>query len=330
MPAQEKTLPRSRNQKLISIVTPAYNEEENLNDLYKAVFAALDGHDFAIELLICENGSSDKSLEILRDLSAKDSRVQYVSLSRNFGSQGGLVAGLEHCRGDIIVTMDADLQHPPNFIPHMLEAWEQGFDIVNTRRENAAHAGVLRLFANNLYFWTMTKITDIPMQARQSDFRLFDRKALDALLEMPERSKFLRGLSHWIGFRQTSLGFEVQERHAGVTKFKLLDLIKFAIEGATSFSVLPLHIFAILGLLVSCGSLLYGVTILVSSLFGQPMPSGFASLAIGTFFLGGIQLIGIGILGEYIGKIFGEVRGRPTYIIREISKDVGSNHNDDR
>ena len=308
---------------MISIVAPAFNEEPSLPVLCAEVTKVMEAQGCKFEIVIGENGSSDNSLAILRELHAKDPRVNYVGLSRNFGSQGGLVAGLEYCRGDVVITMDADLQHPPAVIPRLLDAWEAGYDIVNTYRENKTHSGWLRLALNNFYFWMMREFAGISLESRQSDFRLFDRRALNALLSLPERYKFLRGLTHWIGFDQTSIGYVADKRLAGATKYKVLDLIGMAVRGVTSFSIVPLRFFSLVGFLVSLGAMSYGFIILVSALIGQTMPTGFASLAVGVFFLGGIQLIGIGVLGEYVGHIFDEARRRPVYLVRETSLATG-------
>jgi polyisoprenyl-phosphate glycosyltransferase len=316
---------RDRTNALISVVAPAFNEEENLIALYERCKKIVEDGGSAFEMVIAENGSIDGSLKVLRDLHAKDPRVNYVSLSRNFGGQGGLLAGLEHCHGDAVVTMDADLQHPPEKIPDLLEKWETGFDVVTSRRLSNPDTGLFRQLLNNLFYKFMDSASGIPLSERQSDFRLMDRSALDALLSLPEKNKYFRCLSYWVGFSQAYIEYEAAPRLKGVTKFRPLDLLKFAAEGITAFSVLPLHIFAVIGTVISVGSLFYGLIILLDWMFSKDFnaPPGFATLSIGIYFLGGVQLIGIGVLGEYLGRVYDEARGRPGYIVREAT---GSKH----
>jgi glycosyltransferase involved in cell wall biosynthesis len=253
---------------------------------------------------------------------AADSRIHFVSLSRNFGHQGGLVAGLENCRGDVAITLDADLQHPPALIPDMLRLWRDGYQVVNTRRREANSGRGARSLINWVFYTIMSRLSGIPLNERQSDFRLLDRKALDALLSLPEREKFLRGLTYWIGFRQESLPYDVAPRHAGSTKFNLSQLLVFAVQGVTSFSLVPLRLFVLAGIVLAALSFLYGAYVLIYFLVKPSFaPAGWASLAVGVFFLGGIQLIGIGVLGEYLGRVLNEVRGRPVYLVKEKSRD---------
>jgi len=312
---------RNRRDCLVSIVAPAYNEEDNLPRLFKAISKIMDEQGCQFELVIAENGSHDKSLDVLRGLHAIDDRLRYVSLTRNFGSQGGLVAGLEHCRGEVIIMMDADLQHPPEKIPDFLSEWEKGYDIVTSQRNNSDFTSIKRAIINKIYYRLMYKLTGLPLEDGQSDFRLMDRKALNALLHLPEKSKFLRGLVFWIGFRQSSISYDVQARYSGNTKYRLIDLIRFTIHGAISFSAIPLQLFSVFGFLISFGALIYGASIVANWAFGftDMLPPGGAAMSTGIFFLGGVQLIGIGVLGEYIAKIYDETRGRPTYIVQEMS-----------
>lgn len=272
--------------------------------------------------MVVDNGSHDGSLALLKRLRASDPRIHFVSLSRNFGHQGGLVAGLESCRGDVAITLDADLQHPPELIPELLRLWREGYQVVNTRRRDIGNVQGARGLVNRAFYAAMSHLSGIPLHERQSDFRLLDRKALDALLSLPEREKFLRGLTYWIGFRQTSLPYDVAPRRAGRTKFNLSQLLVFAVQGVTSFSLVPLRLFVVVGIVLAGLSLLYGAYVLVYFLAKPSFaPAGWASLAIGVFFLGGIQLIGIGVLGEYLGRVLNEVRGRPVYLVKETSRE---------
>lgn len=312
----------------MSVVAPAFNEAANIHALYSEVKSAIEplGHDF--ELLIVDNGSTDNSLEILKDLRSKDSRVGFVSLSRNFGHQGGLIAGLEHSRGDVVISMDADLQHPPAAIVDMLEQWRKGFDVVGARRSSEAGTSRLRRWTNRAFYGGVWSILGMTPATGQSDFRLMDRHALDALLALPEKDKFLRGLSSWIGFRQTSISFAQRARQAGETKFSLVHLIALTVSAISAFSILPLRLFTVIGLVVATSSVIYAIYVLASviALGTDSLPPGWATLAIAVLFLGGVQLMGIGILGEYLGRTLGEVRARPAYVVQEA--DTGSPEKD--
>lgn len=315
----------SRTPGLVSIVAPAYNEEESLPHLCERVRGVMEGLGRDFELIIVENGSVDRSLEILKDQHHKDGRIHYVSLSRNFGHQGALIAGLEHARGDVVISMDADLQHPPEVIPEMLKLWEDGYEVVYTiKRENVTQPFLRRLI-NRQFYAFMSRASGLELTGGQSDFRLMDRKAVDALIRMPERNKFLRGLSRWIGFRQVGIEYDVPPRFAGESKFRLGHLLRFALDGILSFSVVPLRVFTLLGLAVSLTSFLYGVYILaigthayLTGYHGR-IPPGWTTVGAAVFFFGGVQLIGIGLLGEYLGRVYDETKGRPAYLVREDS-----------
>ena len=316
---------------LVSIVAPAYNEEKNLPALYARVRAVMEkeGRDF--ELIVVENGSSDSSLAILKSLRAKDSRVNFLSLSRNFGHQGALIAGLEYSRGDAVISMDADLQHPPEVIPEMLKLWDQGYDVVYTVKQENKAQPLIRRALDRMFYRIINKLSGIELHG-QSDFRLLGRKALNELCKLPERNKFLRGLSSWIGLKQAGISYRVNPRAAGSSKFKFIHLIELGIDGIFSFSIIPLRIFTIFGILMSAGSFLYGLYLLGLTAFinltgsGLSMPSGWATLAVTLLFFGGVQLIGIGLLGEYLGRVYDEVKKRPVYIVKEASllKDEAS------
>lgn len=314
----------------VSIVTPAYNEEKNLIHLYERIRSVMEaaGRDF--ELIIVENGSDDNSLELLKKLHNKDKRVNYLSLTRNFGHQGALFAGLNHTQGDVVVSMDADLQHPPELIPKMLELWEKGFDVVYTTKKQNKTQSFLRRSIDNFFYRIMNKLSGIQLHG-QSDFRLLGKKVVDTLCNLPERNKFLRGLTTWIGFRQTGIEYEVCSRFSGESKFCFPHLIKLAIDGIFSFSIIPLRIFTLLGILISGLSFIYGICIVLFKVFtlvsgsSGVIPPGWVTIAFVMLFFGGIQLIGIGLLGEYLGRVYDEVKGRPVYIVNETSlvQDTG-------
>jgi len=317
---------RSRCGRFISVVTTAWNEEESLQRFYEEVRGALLSCNCAeFEILVVDNGSSDGTLSLLRSFHAADPRLVYLQLSRNFGHQGGLIAGMENCRGDVVITLDADLQHPPALIPELIALWEKGFDVVNTQKLPVDHIGRSRRLLNGFFYRALSTLCRMPLNERQSDFRLFDRVALVALISLPERAKFLRGLSHWIGFRQTSLPYRPAPRYSGRSKFSLTHLVMFAVSGVLSFTTMPLRAFTFLGMTVACLAMAYGawaIAVYVSS--PENIPPGWASLAVGICFLGGLQLLGIGVVGEYVGRVLSEVHGRPAYIVRERSLSQGS------
>ena len=329
---------RSLKQALVSIVAPAYNEEENLVLLYDRVLAVMTELGQNFEIVIVENGSTDHSIEILKKLHAKDSRLQFVSLSRNFGHQGGLLAGLTYSTGDVVISMDADLQHPPELFPKMLKLWENGYDIVYTiKRENHGQSRLRRVI-NFVFYSLLSKLSGLELTGGQSDFRLMDRKAVNALLQMPERNKFLRGLTRWIGFKQTGMEFDLPTRFAGKSKFRFGHLFRFALDGILSFSIIPLRVFTVAGFAISISALLYQTFIILDGLYAyyqghyDRIPPGWVETAAAIFFFGGVQLLGIGLLGEYLGRVYDEVKCRPSFLVRESSllanNRIGVNDND--
>jgi polyisoprenyl-phosphate glycosyltransferase len=328
-----KMRPRDKGEiytdKLVSVVAPAYNEQENVREFYERIAAVFDEINQKFELLIVDNGSHDNTLDIIKELHERDPRINFISLSRNFGYQGGVIAGLKHARGDIIVCMDSDLQHPPHVIPDMLKEWQRGADVVFTLKREAP-VGFWRKSLNTFYYRIISKLSGLQLTGGQSDFRLMDRRALNALLSMPEGQKFLRGLSRWIGFSQTAITYDVEERFSGKTKFNVVQLFEFALDGILSFSIFPLRLLTIAGASVAALSLLYVCLVVFLAVFdindvglgliaSGETPVGYPSLAAGIFFLGGVQLVGIGILGEYIGRVYNEVKQRPAYIVIDSS-----------
>lgn len=309
---------RSLAGKLISITAPALNEGQNIETLCLRIASALAPLTETYEIIIVDNASSDDSMATLRRLCKEDPRIKFVLLSRNFGHQGGILAGMHHCAGDIVVTMDADLQHPPEVIPQLLREWEKGYDVVGTQKRATAYTHPLRKMFNTIFYKGVGKSIGIPLTQHQSDFRLLDRTALNALLSLPEREKFLRGLSHWIGFSQSSIEFDPAPREHGETKFRFLGLVAFAIHGVVSFTVLPLRAFTVLGLIVSALALTNAAYLLIDWTLGasQEPPPGWLTLATGVYFLGGLQLMGIGVLGEYLALNLTETRRRPSFIVR--------------
>lgn len=310
----------------VSVVFPVYNEEGNLEVLYERVQEAFSNANVAYEMVFVDDCSSDGSLEIIKRLSLRDPGVRYVSLSRNFGHQGALFAGMSYASGDAVITMDSDLQHPPSLIPEMVALWLREFEVVYTTKRNQSISGLTGLQVK-LFYWTMSKASGLKLAFGQSDFRLMDRKVVDVLLSIPEHRKFLRGMVDWTGFRQMGLAYDVPERYSGETKFSYRARWPMAVDGILSFSTLPLRWMLVAGLIIASLSLLYVgamVVLGVLSLFhaGIDLTPGWATLAVAVTFFGGVQLIAVGVPGEYIGRIYEETKGRPVFIVREES-DTG-------
>ena len=309
--------------KKISIVAPAFNEEENLELFFNRSKEVLEQTSYDYEILIIENGSTDNSLAILKKLHKEDPRLKFISLSRNFGHQGGIYCGLNYCSGDAVITMDADLQHPHAIIPDLLKKWQEGYLIVNTKKEGG-HPSLARWFSDKLYYFIINKT--VGLQYSQADFRLLDKKVVQELRKMPETEKFLRGLIAWLGFKVTIVPYQVQKRLHGRTKFRGHHLINLAFQGITSFSRFPLKLLTKLGiffLIPSTAYIIYVFYAFMRALHQEDLnllPPGWATLSVTIVFFGAIQLLAIGILGEYIGRIYFETKRRPDYVIQETSK----------
>ena len=308
---------------LVSVAFPVFNEAENLEMLHAEVTRVLETTGLSFELIFVDNGSTDASLSIIKGLSETDPRVEFVSLSRNFGHQGALLAGISHAQGEAVITMDADLQHPSALLPEMVRLWQEGFEVVFTRKRRYPVHG-MRLRQVKLFYWLMSKWSGLHLSFGQSDFRLLDRKVFEVFLRMPEARKFLRGLVEWVGFRQTGLEYDPLPRHAGESKFPFRALVSFAVDGIISFSLLPLRWSLGLGFIVASMSFVYGIAMVVMGLLNYagmsvPLPPGWATLVVSILFLSGIQLIAIGMLGEYVGRIFEQTKGRPEFIVRAAS-----------
>lgn len=297
----------------ISVVIPALNEEATLPALYRRLTGVLTRLQTSYELVVVDDGSTDRTPDLLCQLHRADPRLKYVRLARNFGHQAALTAGLARASGQAVVVMDADLQDPPEVIPDLVERWQQGYEVVYAIRRHRKESPGHRL-AYALFYRLLNRVASLRIPLDAGDFCLMDRRVIDQLNALPERNRFLRGLRSWVGFRQTGVEYERQARHAGRTKYNLWRLIKLAVDGLVSFSYLPLRIASSLGFVVSTISLTVGLYYLVLRLMGSREPAGFAALIVAVLFLGGVQLITIGIMGEYVGRIFDEVKERPVYI----------------
>lgn len=304
----------------LSIVLPVCNEESNLPEVYRRLVAEVEplGHSF--ELIFVDDGSKDASATVLESLHRKDPRVKFISFSRNFGHQMALTAGLEAAKGNAVITMDSDLQHPVTLIPKMLEEWRAGSEVVLMVRESTADATVFKRLSSSCFYRLFNWLSDLDLEPGAADFRLLDRRALDSLNSIQERVRFLRGLTAWIGFRTAKISYSAQKRENGSTKYSFSKMVRFAADGVTSFSTRPLKMVGALGLIVTFFGTIYGFWVVWASLFTDRVVPGWASTVLLALMMGGVQLMSIGVLGIYLGRIYEEVKGRPLYI---VSKRIG-------
>ena len=306
--------------KQISILIPCYNEENSLPLLYKELCKVIDNmNNYDWEILFVNDGSRDNTLLLLKQLYGKDERVCYVDLSRNFGKERAMLAGFDYVTGDCAIIMDADLQHPPEIIPKMLEEWENGFDDVYGKRVSRGKESWLRRSFSLLFYKILQKTTNVEILQNVGDFRLLDSSCIGVLRQMREQERYTKGMFNWIGFRKKDVEFETQDRVAGVSSWSFRKLFSLAIEGITSFTVLPLKISTFIGGIVSLGAFIFMVFILINTVVYGEDVRGFPTLMVTILFLGGLQLLSIGVLGEYLGRIFNETKNRPTYVAREYN-----------
>ena len=303
-----------RDAGLVSVVVPMYDEEGSAVELYSRVCAALD--DVPFELVAIDDGSSDATPGILADLAADDDRVKVVTLARNFGHQTAITAGLDHASGDAVVMMDADLQDPPELIPEMLDRWRAGADVVYAVRTAREGETRFKRATARVFYRLISKISDVPLAHDAGDFRLLDRRALAALLALRERNRYLRGMTVWVGFTQTAVTYTRSARHAGTTKYPLRKMLRFALDAISSFSNAPLQLATVLGFVIAMLAFLMIPVAVGFRIAGEFVP-GVTTTVIAVLLLGGIQLIAIGVIGEYVGRIYEEVKQRPLYLVRE-------------
>jgi glycosyltransferase involved in cell wall biosynthesis len=299
---------------LLSVVAPVYNEEELVEAFVKRACAAVA--DYTFELVLVNDGSSDSTPALLDRLAAEDSRVRVIHLSRNFGHQAALTAGLEHACGDVVAMIDADLQDPPELIPRMIEQWEHGSDVVYAVRRQRDGETAFKLATASWFYKLFDKLAQVDLEPNSGDFRVLDRRALDALLSMTERSRFLRGMTVWVGFTQTAVPYERDARSAGETKYTLRKMLRFSLDAIASFSHLPLQLATYAGLL-SAGIAFVAIPVVLGLRLTDSYLPGFGTITILILLIGGIQLIALGVIGEYVGRIYDEVKHRPLYIVRE-------------
>lgn len=303
-----------------SLVVPIYNEEETLPELYRRVRSVMDSLDAPAELILVNDGSRDRSLVLLRQLHAQDPRVCYISLARNFGHQIAVTAGLQAVRGRVAVILDADLQDPPELIPQMLDRWRQGYQVVYAQRAKRHQEGWFKRLTAYGFYRVLKQLADVDIPTDTGDFCLLDRAVVDVLNAMPERNRYLRGLRSWVGFRQTAVLFDRDPRFAGEVKYTFRKSFALAVNGLVSFSQVPLRLSTYVGLLAAVVAIVMAMLVLYWRLFVPHSPlTGFTMILVAIFFLGAVQLVSIGILGEYIGRIYEQVKGRPLYTVAEVA-----------
>ncbi len=314
------------NKKLVTILVPAYNEQEVIELLYERlqkIMTEQSNYDF--EILFVNDGSKDNTLKLIQDLRSKDKRICYVNLSRNFGKETAMIAGLDYAKGDCVVIIDADLQDPPELIPEMLKFWEQGYDDVYAKRKSRKGETFMKKFTSKMYYRTLQSVTNIEIQKDTGDFRLLDRRCVEALKSIRESQRYTKGLFSFIGYNKKEILYDRDPRAAGQTKWNYGKLINLSIDGLTSFTTAPLRWAAIMGILVSFAGFIYMIAIIIKTLFyGVDVP-GYSSTMVVILFLGGIQLIFLGIIGEYLGRTFNETKYRPLYFIDCYNEEKETN-----
>lgn len=298
-----------------SVVAPCYNEEGNLGELYQQVKSTMDQTGEAWELVLVNDGSRDRTLELMQELYATDPRVHFIDFARNFGHQIAVTAGMDYAQGKAIILIDADLQDPPSLFLEMIAKWKEGYDVVYAVRAERTGESWFKLTTAKLFYRLIYRITDVDIPLDTGDFRLMDRKVVVAMKQMKERHRFIRGMTSWVGFKQTGVTYIRQERFAGETKYPLRRMVKFAWDAITGFSYLPLQMAMYLGFITAAISSLFILFVIVARLSGVQAFAGQATTLVMVLFIGGIQLISLGIIGEYLGRIYDEVKGRPLYIV---------------
>jgi polyisoprenyl-phosphate glycosyltransferase len=308
--------------KRISILIPAYNEQEVIHQLFErlnTVLKSLKLYDF--EILFVNDGSSDSTIEIIKALRQRDTRICFVDLSRNFGKETAMIAGLDYASGDAVIIIDADLQDPPELIPEMIRYWEQGYDDIYAKRRSRAGETWIKKLTANTFYKLLKQMTRIPIQENTGDFRLLDRRCVEALKKIRETQRYTKGMFSWIGYNKKEILFDRDPRAAGETKWNYLKLMNLAIEGITSFTTAPLRLSSLIGCFISIIAFIYmGWIIAKTLLFGESV-QGYPSLMTAVLFLGGIQLISLGVIGEYLGRVFNETKGRPLYFVNEYNDE---------
>ena len=303
----------------LSVIIPIYNEEENISLLHHRLTKVLNEMDSGYELIFVNDGSHDDSMELVQQLAKENAYVKYIDLSRNFGHQIAVMAGLDHAQGEASIIIDADLQDPPELIPEMVAKWKEGYEVVYAKRKSRKGESAMKKWTAKLFYRILRKLTDFDIPVDVGDFRIIDQKIVEVLRNMPERSKYLRGQIAWVGFNQTYVTYNREERHAGETGYSIKKMLDLAMNAVTGFSEAPLRLVTYMGIMVTVFSLLTMMYTLISRLLTDSYVEGWASLMVSILFLGGVQMIAIGILGEYIGRIYRDIRQRPLYIVKDTN-----------
>jgi dolichol-phosphate mannosyltransferase len=302
---------------VISVVVPVYNEEAVIYESYSRLKGVLEGLDDTYELIFVNDGSRDATPDIIRSICESDPNVRLIDFARNFGHQTAITAGMDYAAGDAVIVIDADLQDPPEVIPQMIAKWREGFDVVYGQRARRKGETLFKRFTSAAFYRVLQKLTDVDIPVDTGDFRLIDRKVCDALKRVKERNRYVRGIISWLGFRQTGVEFVREKRFAGETKYPLKKMLRFAFDAITSFSYKPLKLATYAGVTVSLGGFAYLLVVLYLKLFTDSTVTGWASMMAVNLFFNGVVLLMLGIMGEYIGRIYDEAKGRPLYVVRE-------------
>lgn len=307
----------TRPAETLTIVVPLLNEAANLQALFDRLEAAMSGQSCEWDVLFVNDGSTDQSLAVIRDLARRSPRVGWLSLSRNFGKEIAMTAGIDHAAGDAVVIIDADLQDPPELMPTLIERWREGYDMVYAQRSAREGEPWIKRATAAAFYRVINRLSRTPVPPDTGDFRLLGPRAVAAVRQVRERHRFMKGLFGWVGYRQVAVSYRREPRRNGASKFSYRRLWNFALEGITSFSNIPLKTASYVGLVTALGALIYGVVIIVKTLFfGDPVP-GYPSMMVVILFLGGVQLMALGIIGEYLGRLFDEAKARPLYLVDE-------------
>ena len=312
--------------KLVTILVPAYNEQEVLHMLYERLKNIMDNlSSYRFEILLVNDGSKDNTLAVMKELRSMDNRICYLNLSRNFGKETAMIAGLDYAKGDCVIIIDADLQDPPELIPDMLKLWEEGYDDVYAKRKSRKGESFLKKFTSKMYYKMLQSVTNIEIQKDTGDFRLLDRRCVEALKSIRESQRYTKGLFSWIGYNKKEILFDRDPRAAGKTKWNYGKLINLSIDGLTSFTTTPLRFSAVMGILVSLAGFIYMLAIIIKTIiYGIDVP-GYSSTMVVILFLGGIQLIFLGVIGEYLGRTFNESKRRPIYFVERYNEEKETN-----
>jgi glycosyltransferase involved in cell wall biosynthesis len=307
---------------LLSIVVPVHNEAPVLPLFIERLTPVLESLDGGYEVIFVEDSSTDGTWELLRDAAAADERIRALRLSRSFGHQGALTAGMWSAEGDVILTMDGDLQHPPETIPALVAKAQEGYDVVYAVRGPADTEGRINVLRANAFYWSLNRLARLDLPHGVADFRCMSRRVVDVLVSMPERNRFLRGMTRWVGFRQTVVEYDRAARAAGTSKYTVAAMIKLAADAIVSFSTIPLRVASVLGSVVSLVGIAYGAFVVVVTVSNGRTVPGYATLVVAVLVIGGVQLACLGIIGQYLGRVYEESKGRPVFIVWEDTRGV--------